>query len=67
MVTLELPYEYAHNTTVIGRVVLNGERPIIPPDFPHYLRDLVSNCWSNESINRPDFDGIVKFLEEIVQ
>ena len=52
---------------VIGRVVLNGERPSMHnKDIPVYLRDLLLKCWNKDAIERPDFGIIVKRLEDIL-
>ena len=66
MITLQQPYAYANNNVVIGRVVLNGERPTISSDFPKHLKDLLSQCWNKDAENRPDFGYIVRQLEDIL-
>ena len=49
MITLQKPYAYANGNVVIGRVVLNNERPIITSDFPKHLKDLLTQCWNKDS------------------
>ena len=67
MLTLETPYTYANKAVIMGRVVLNGERPKIPDSWPNKLKELISKCWDLNANTRPDFPTIVSMLEEIIQ
>lgn len=67
MLTLETPYTYANKAVIMGRVVLNNERPKIPSEWPTKLKDLLSKCWDLNANTRPDFPTIVSILEDIVQ
>ena len=67
MMTLQKPYNsYVNSNVIYGRVVLNGERPKISSDFPKHVNQLLSECWDNDSNNRPDFGSIVNTLEEVL-
>ena len=67
MIALEVPYTYANNAALMGRIVLNDERPQIPNEWPYKLRDLLRRCWDVHSYKRPDFnniyDTVVKLME----
>ena len=66
MMTLKKPYSYVNNNVVYGRVVLNGERPLIPSNCPKYLNDILTQCWNKDANNRPDFTFIVNTLEYVL-
>ena len=66
MITLQKPYSYNNTNVIFGRVVLNGERPVISSNFPKYINELLTQCWDRDSNNRPDFNSIVHTLEEVL-
>ncbi|OHT09815.1 hypothetical protein TRFO_21077 [Tritrichomonas foetus] len=48
---------------VVASIVI-GERPGLPKSIPEEYRKLISDCWANESSDRPSFKSIVRKLVE---
>jgi serine/threonine protein kinase len=46
-------------------VIARNERPIIPDDILPSTRDLITDCWAIEPTDRPSFDEIVNWMEQI--
>lgn len=43
-----------------------GDRPLISDKFPEDFNELVQKCWSTDADDRPNFDELVRNLQEIV-
>lgn len=39
-------------------------RPVIPKDCPGAMKELIEQCWSEQTDKRPEFWQIVKVLEQ---
>lgn len=50
------------NSEVIGKLE-NGERLALPQNCPPRLYSLMSQCWSYEPANRPQFKSIKEILK----
>ncbi|EGC38606.1 roco10, ROCO family protein [Dictyostelium purpureum] len=48
-----------------GNMVVNGQRPSIPPDCLPSFADLIKDCWSGEPLNRPSPSKIIQQLLQI--
>eukprot|EP01132_Coremiostelium_polycephalum_P010220 gene10220-12534_t len=48
-----------------SNMVINGQRPSIPPDCLPSYADLIKDCWSGEPLNRPTFGDIIYQLQQI--
>ncbi|EFA83738.1 Kelch repeat-containing protein [Heterostelium album PN500] len=46
-------------------MVINGQRPSIPPDCLPSFGDLIKDCWSGDPLNRPCFSDIISQLTQI--
>jgi hypothetical protein len=46
----------------IEDAVLNGERPIIPPQTEAEYKLLIEQCWKHSPEDRPDFELILQRL-----
>lgn len=57
--------DYGELSVFIERVIMNGERPLIPRYWPIRLQHLISECWDNNPIQRPSFNVIVNKMELI--
>jgi len=60
-----LKVPYAENQTVgqhTERMVLDADRPPLMTSFPPPLHDLISQCWSQRKMDRPNFEYIVQCL-----
>lgn len=44
---------------VFYRVVLKGERPLIPSEAPAYLADMARSCWVTDPEKRPAFSSLL--------
>lgn len=59
------PFIGVKNSEVIGKLE-NGERLALPQNCPPRLYSLMSQCWSYEPANRPQFKTIKEILKEIL-
>ena len=50
-----------------SRVVLNGERPKLDPDWPIEFTTLLEACWNQDDSLRPDFIEIELHLEGMIE
>ncbi|KAK3135061.1 hypothetical protein QOZ80_5BG0414110 [Eleusine coracana subsp. coracana] len=63
LVTGSLPYEDMTPVQAAFAVVNKNLRPVIPSSCPAPLRLLIEQCWSCQPEKRPEFQQIVKILE----
>lgn len=47
-----------HYGVVVERVVIQGERPVIPEDMPEELVLLMRRCWDADPTKRPSFEQV---------
>ena len=57
--TTEIPFEDSDPHHFIWRICNLNERPMIPPDCPQYLADLMTQCWNEDWHQRPTVDHIL--------
>uniref|UniRef100_A0A0D9Z5X0 Protein kinase domain-containing protein n=1 Tax=Oryza glumipatula TaxID=40148 RepID=A0A0D9Z5X0_9ORYZ len=63
MVTGEEAYStYSPVQAAVG-IAACGLRPEIPRDCPHFLRSLMTRCWDNNPLKRPQFSEIISMLQ----
>ena len=43
-------------------LVIDGERPKLPTNVEPWMRDLITECWHSDPLERPDFKSIVDIL-----
>jgi serine/threonine protein kinase len=60
------PFAEFEHPWEVARHVLEGHRPIIPPDCPANFRELVSQCWATDPAVRPSADQLVTMLEDLL-
>ncbi|GLI66130.1 hypothetical protein VaNZ11_009860 [Volvox africanus] len=66
LATGERPYKGLNAARILHRVLLNGDRPIMPLWLsPSYTR-LVTSCWAQSPKDRPTFGEIVRHLEAML-
>ena len=53
--------------TEIRDCVVSGERPSIPQHMPEELVRIMTQCWSNEPNDRPEFDEVLADLQEALK
>jgi hypothetical protein len=64
MVTGEEAYStYSPVQAAVG-IAACGLRPEIPRDCPHLLRSLMTRCWDNSPLKRPQFSEIISILQK---
>jgi len=51
----------------IEKFVSSGKRMEIPTSLPPKIRDLISKCWSQVPLERPDFNVIVRVLTDVME
>jgi hypothetical protein len=47
-----------HYGVVVERVVIQGERPVVPEDMPEELVLLMRRCWDADPTKRPSFEQV---------
>ncbi len=57
--TTEIPFEGLDPVNIICRICHNNERPVIPPNCPQDLADLMKQCWEKDWSRRPSIDHIL--------
>jgi len=65
LITEQFPFHEYKDPTQIALAVKNGERPLIPDDFPAELAPIVKSCWEAEPDKRPPIAEVLKTLEHI--
>ncbi|VVB04579.1 unnamed protein product [Arabis nemorensis] len=58
------PYEEMTPYQAAFAVMQRNIRPVIPSDCPAAMKELIEQCWSEETDERPEFWQIVKVLEQ---
>ena len=64
MLTKEVPFSDMLPYDIYDHVVTNGWRLAIPQDASPELAKLITECWSKNPNDRPDFSDIVSLFEE---
>ncbi|XP_073361903.1 uncharacterized protein [Aegilops tauschii subsp. strangulata] len=62
LLTGEEPYADLHYGAIIGGIVNNTLRPLVPESCDPQWRSLMEQCWSAEPMERPSFTEVVKRL-----
>jgi tRNA A-37 threonylcarbamoyl transferase component Bud32 len=65
LVTREDPYHGMPTFQIVIAVGQHNMRPIIPPSVSPVLTTLITQCWSEDSTQRPPFSEIVQRLEKM--
>ena len=63
ILTKRTPFAGYDRNKHYDRVVLGGERPLIPETWPLWLRNLLDNTWAPKSEQRPSIDVVLQVLE----
>ena len=70
LVTLKIPFRaYRHNVPTFTKLVLmDGERPSLDKvaRASDSLSSLIHDCWDGDPDSRPNFNQVVRWIEEIV-
>lgn len=64
VITCRIPWEGLDDGKIIGKVVFEGQRPVIEETaiVDAQLKKLMEKCWNAETRKRPYFDEIIKML-----
>lgn len=62
LLTGKVPFSTVCSIKEVKRMVLNGDRPILPDECPQSLKTLILSCWNSEASLRPSFEEICKEL-----
>lgn len=62
--TRKIPFKGQHPAEVAVKVVNQDKRPPIPKYVPAILNTLIQDCWAPYAQDRPNFDEIIKRLEQ---
>ena len=60
LLTGKLPYQGMAQTQIIGAVLMNNARPMIPVDCPPDVESLITESWARDPAERPTFTEILK-------
>lgn len=65
--TRELPYRNQAFEFIqdVSDAVCSGERPTVPSGVPQDYKELMTDCWSGNPTDRPNFTQVVHRLERI--
>jgi hypothetical protein len=61
--TGKVPFSTVCSIKEVKKMVLNGDRPILPDECPQTLKTLILSCWNSEASLRPSFVEICKKLQ----
>ena len=64
LLTRSMPFQEHSRFLVYGEIV-RGSRPIIPDWTPKPFEELIRDCWIDKPASRPNFETILKSLEEM--
>lgn len=65
LLTREEPYADLHYGAIIGGIVSNTLRPLVPESCDPEWRSLMERCWSSETSERPSFTEIANELRSM--
>jgi serine/threonine protein kinase len=65
ILTGKVPFNIVTFPREVRRMVLNGDRPILPYHCPNELLILIHSCWEEEATSRPSFVEICKALRRL--
>ena len=60
ILTGRLPYDGLESNQIIGQIILNDLRPVMPSNTPPEFRKLIEMCWVRDPRERPSFEEILK-------
>ena len=60
ILTGRLPYQGMAQTQIIGAVLMNNARPMIPSNCPPDVEALITESWARDPAQRPTFADIVR-------
>ncbi|KAL5015347.1 hypothetical protein ScPMuIL_009617 [Solemya velum] len=68
LVMCDDPFEDINTEQEVMDVVRQGGRPIFPPDVAvmQQYKDLITQCWNQEVVNRPTFKQVATRLKEFM-
>ena len=67
LLTCRVPYHNLENIQVAWLVAMKGERPHLPSEVPKKFKLLIQNCWKEDPKQRPNFQFLVKNLDNLRQ
>ena len=56
----EIPYSDIDDDIAVASSVRDGKRPMIPPELPPYIQELMQSCWEHQPHDRPTFEEILQ-------
>jgi serine/threonine protein kinase len=59
------PFDTISSLKEVKKMVLNGDRPVLPDHCPNELQMLIHSCWEEEATSRPSFAEICKTLRRL--
>ena len=66
LMELAIPFADHRKERELEESFERGDRPLISGKFPEDFKELVQKCWSTYADDRPNFDEVVRDLQEIV-
>jgi len=66
IVAYKKPYDGLNRESFYVRVVKGGERPPLQKKWPKGIVKLMTDCWSADKDKRPNFDQIVRRLDDMM-
>lgn len=63
----KLPFKDLNKAEFLSRVVRSKERPKIDKRWPAAFITLLTRCWDDDHVNRPQFKSIVETLDQVLE
>jgi hypothetical protein len=61
----KVPYEGYDLSTIVLKAVAEKMRPVIAPECPKELADLMKKCWDENPDVRPEMEQVIKTLQKM--
>jgi len=69
LISREVPFDEYYDelkwNTILEDKIIKGLRPTIPSECPNEMKDLISDCWSDDPKKRPSFATITSRLQKM--
>ena len=56
----EIPYSDIDDDIAVDSSIRDGKRPMIPPELPSHIQELMQSCWEHQPHDRPTFEEILQ-------
>ncbi|KAF2077450.1 hypothetical protein CYY_001223 [Polysphondylium violaceum] len=69
LISREVPFDEFYDelkwNTILEDKIIKGLRPTIPSECPNPMKELISECWSDDPKKRPSFASIITRLQQM--